>query len=333
MHYSSDSDSSQFSDASDSSPFLDLPKALPVCESDSESTSTTCNDPSSVPATVTLLQKYNMLSKLGEGVSGKVYRAIRKSDSKTVAIKFLLKSRVPNNSLAVDRAPDGSVIVTPMEVYVLRRLRHYNIIQLLDYFEMEDFYVVITEFHGEQWSKKAGPTDLFECIEANGQLPEPVALHILRQLVSVLHYLKSMNVYHMDIKDENIVIDANYHIKLVDFGSARVLPDAVRDPTYRRQPFHGTLQYAPPEVLRQEPFHPETCDMWSVGVVFYTMLHGQPPFASLKHAQICRFAKLRRPVNISDSSKTLLEQLLNASNSTRLNIDATARYTIDCFSS
>lgn len=81
--------------------------------------------------------------------------------------------------------------------------------------------------------------DLFECIEQHTRLPEDQARHIFAQIVDVVHYLHSRGISHRDIKDENIVIDKQFRVKLIDFGSA-VLYDPRQEPPYYNR-FWGTM--------------------------------------------------------------------------------------------
>ncbi|ORZ41388.1 kinase-like domain-containing protein, partial [Catenaria anguillulae PL171] len=86
--------------------------------------------------------------------------------------------------------------------------------------------------------------------------------------------LLQFNVVHRDIKDENIVVDKNYHVKLIDFGSAAFLPTNGR--LFDR--FAGTVQYCPPEILRGEKYRGPEQEIWSLGVLLFTLMFGEPPF-------------------------------------------------------
>ncbi|VDM45580.1 unnamed protein product [Toxocara canis] len=115
---------------------------------------------------------------------------------------------------------------------------------------------------------------------------EGQAGNIMRQLVSAVSYLHSKSVVHRDLKPENILFestDPQAKLRLVDFGFARLLPSATEHLT---TPCF-TLHYAAPEVLEKDdqlPQYNEQCDLWSLGVILFTMLSGNVPFhARTKH--------------------------------------------------
>ncbi|KAJ3144672.1 hypothetical protein HK101_002620 [Irineochytrium annulatum] len=120
--------------------------------------------------------------------------------------------------------------------------------------------------------------DLFECIEHHDRLSEDRARVVFGQVAGAVAHLHERGVVHRDIKDENIVIDKNYNVRLIDFGSAAVEPKGNKDFLLDR--FQGTIQYASPEILRGERYRGRPSDVWALGVLLYTILYGEVPFAS-----------------------------------------------------
>ncbi|KAJ3410503.1 hypothetical protein HDV05_003693 [Chytridiales sp. JEL 0842] len=133
--------------------------------------------------------------------------------------------------------------------------------------------------------------DLFECIEQNDWLPEDRARVVFAQVAKAVMYLHSRGVVHRDIKDENIVIDSNYYVKLIDFGSAAVEPKGHPNCLFDR--FYGTVQYASPEILRGEQYRGRATDVWAMGVLLYTILFGEVPFATSEQATSAPFKSPR----------------------------------------
>ncbi|ORZ32816.1 kinase-like domain-containing protein, partial [Catenaria anguillulae PL171] len=251
--------------------------------------------------------KYIVGDELGSGGFGFVVTAIRVEDQVEVAVKFIFKDKVPVHSLVKD--PVLGVI--PMEVYILKNMRHPNIIGFHDFFTDKRFYYLVMELHGVPWKKNMDPTamrsqsaqppqvhrstsesavtgrppvlgkrhsmDLFECIEANSRLSEDIARKIFGQVVSAVHYLDSYRIVHRDIKDENIVVDQHFNVKIIDFGSALMVPSNGR--LFDR--FAGTLQYCPPEVLQGHKYRGPEQEVWALGILLYTIMFSGAPFANV----------------------------------------------------
>ncbi|KAF9896842.1 hypothetical protein BX616_006656 [Lobosporangium transversale] len=116
--------------------------------------------------------------------------------------------------------------------------------------------------------------DLFECIEHHSKFSESQARMIFKQIVDCVYYLNSRGICHRDIKDENIVIDNDFVVKLIDFGSAVIIPPQGK--VFDR--FYGTINYASPEILKGEKYRAESAEIWSMGILLYTILYGEVPF-------------------------------------------------------
>ncbi|KAI8379434.1 kinase-like domain-containing protein [Radiomyces spectabilis] len=122
--------------------------------------------------------------------------------------------------------------------------------------------------------------DLFECIEHHRSFNEPLGRHIFRQIAECVGYLDRLGVCHRDLKDENIVIDDQYRVKIIDFGSTVLLPrheERQQHPVYFNK-FYGTVSFASPEIILQQPYRAEPAEVWALGVLLYTILFGEVPF-------------------------------------------------------
>lgn len=122
-------------------------------------------------------------------------------------------------------------------------------------------------------------------------------------------------IVHRDIKDENIVIDENYVAKLVDFGSAAFIPQS-NDKLFDR--FNGTLHFAPPEILRGYTYRGPEAEMWSLGVLLYTLVFAANPFDGAKQTLK---GVLRWPWPISPSLADLIRNMLQLDVHKRATID------------
>jgi serine/threonine protein kinase len=116
--------------------------------------------------------------------------------------------------------------------------------------------------------------ELFDYLMYSGYFNDEITRAYMSQLLSALKVCHSNLIYHRDIKPENILLDSNFQLKLADFGLSTIQEreDAML------QTDCGTKSYMAPEVLAASPYHGEQADIWSAGVVMFTMLCGNPPF-------------------------------------------------------
>uniref|UniRef100_A0A8C5S1S4 PAS domain-containing serine/threonine-protein kinase n=1 Tax=Laticauda laticaudata TaxID=8630 RepID=A0A8C5S1S4_LATLA len=236
-------------------------------------------------------EKYDTVTFIGKGAFGFVWTGKCKMDEKEVVVKFIWKGRVLDYCWVED--PELGTIT--QEIAILRKLQHPNIIKVLDIFENQQFFQLVMEKHGTG-------LDLFTFIDNQPDLDEPLASYIFRQLISAVNYLRSRNILHRDIKDENIIIAEDFTIKLIDFGSAAYL-----EPGKMFSTFCGTIEYCSPEVLSGNPYSGPELEMWSLGITLYTIIFGENPFCELEETID---AVLRPPYKVSVGLMSLLSGLL-----------------------
>jgi len=195
-----------------------------------------------------------MLHCIGQGCFGKVFKGRRKYTGQIVALKFISKRGKSDKDIQNLR----------LELGILQRLDHPNIIRLLDHFETNSDFVVVTEFaYGE----------LFEIFQADKSLPEDEIRRIARQLVKALNYLHSQKIIHRDMKPQNVLVGPGDRVKLCDFGFARVMSTHTTVLTSIK----GTPLYMAPELVQERPYDC-SADLWSLGVILYELYVGKPPF-------------------------------------------------------
>ncbi|ESO85347.1 hypothetical protein LOTGIDRAFT_130545, partial [Lottia gigantea] len=207
-------------------------------------------------------QHYQTLTSIGKGAFGFVKLGRHRSDGKEVVVKFIQKKKVNKQSWVVDKQHGR----TPLEVNLLRKLDHPNIVKVVDVFENDLFVQMVMEKHGLGM-------DLFEFIDRCPRMDEALASYIFRQMVAGISYLHSKNILHRDVKDENIILDERFHIKLIDFGAA-----AYMEPGKLFGTFCGTLEYCSPEVISGNKYRGPELEIWSMGVTLYTLVFGENPF-------------------------------------------------------
>lgn len=234
------------------------------------------------------MENYIALEMIGEGAFGKVYKGQRKCTNQIVAIKKIVKKGKQEKDLKNLR----------QEIDISRRLYHENIVQLLDSFETNSEFCLVSELATGQ---------LFEIIEEDKRLPEVEIRKIAQQLTSALYYLHENNIIHRDIKPQNILISASGVIKLCDFGFARLIDNKTMITSIK-----GTPLYMAPELLNEYPYN-KKADLWSLGVILYELFVGQPPFYTNSFPTLINKIKkedIRYPDSMSPQFKEFLKGLL-----------------------
>lgn len=191
------------------------------------------------------------------------------------------------------------------EAGILEELHHKNIIKLERLYKYGERIYLILEFIdapnlAEVMKKRKGEG-----------LAEPIVAKVIRQLVEALAHCHGRHVYHLDVKPENIVVDANWKIKLIDFAfSVKVIDQS------KMKKYCGTPSYMAPEVLKRESYFPQKVDAWAVGVVAFKLLTGTAPFrGSLALKQAKTLMRSERKLTTTNSTKSLSRMLAQNSKS------------------
>lgn len=171
---------------------------------------------------------------------------------------------------------------------------------MLDFFETENEFCMVTEYgHGE----------LFQVLEDDRFLPEPVIRKIAIQLLQALKVLHTHKIIHRDMKPQNILIGAHDQIKLCDFGFARALQ---HDHSVLHS-IKGTPLYMAPELVQEKPYN-YTVDLWSLGVILFELATGKPPFYTDRIVPLIQMIirePVRYPKSMSKDLMSFLKGLLN----------------------
>lgn len=204
---------------------------------------------------------------IGSGGFGSVHAGRSKLSNDDVAIKYVLKKRVPKYA-EIDLGVSRKKVT--LEILLLRRLgKHENIISLREWFEGHDDFILVFDrptFH----------KDLFDFISEAGKLSEATTQRFFKQIVAAIDHCHRRGIAHRDLKDENFVVDmTTKQLYLIDFGSGAILSNGI-DTVYTD--FDGTRVYSPPEWIRTKRYTANGLAVWSLGILLYDMLSGDIPW-------------------------------------------------------
>jgi len=202
------------------------------------------------------MERYQFSSRLGEGISSVVYKALDRQRNEHVALK----------TIELENEEEGVPSTALREIALLNRLNHPNIIGLRDVVHHERKLVIALEYVQYNLRQFA---DQFQLNETNVK-------KIMKQLFEAIRYCHEQNIVHRDLKPHNVLIDQNEQIKLADFGLSRELGIYVRTCTSEVV----TLWYRPPDVLCGNQHYGKTVDMWSLGCILAELASEEiaPPF-------------------------------------------------------
>uniref|UniRef100_A0A668VZV3 MAP/microtubule affinity-regulating kinase 3 n=1 Tax=Oreochromis aureus TaxID=47969 RepID=A0A668VZV3_OREAU len=233
---------------------------------------------------------YRLLKTIGKGNFAKVKLARHILTGREVAIKIIDKTQLNPTSLQkVFR-----------EVRIMKTLNHPNIVQLFEVIETEKTLYLIMEY--------ASGGEVFDYLVAHGRMKEKEARAKFRQIVSAVHYCHQKNIVHRDLKAENLLLDADSNIKIADFGFSNEFMAGNKLDT-----FCGSPPYAAPELFQGKKYDGPEVDIWSLGVILYTLVSGSLPFdgQNLKELRerVLR-GKYRVPFYMSTDCEGILRRFL-----------------------
>jgi eukaryotic-like serine/threonine-protein kinase len=210
------------------------------------------------------LGRYQIQGVLGKGAMGLVYDGLDPNLNRRVAIKTILTRKLD------EEAARMIAVRFEREVRAVARINHRNIVQVYDFGSEGDLaYIVMEHIQGKE---------LKDHFDANERYDLGTIFRLMAELLDALHFAHDAGVIHRDIKPANIMIDAEGHAKLTDFGVARVNePEGNQAEATKVGTVVGTPSYMSPEQIQGQKVDHRT-DIFSAGIVFYQFLTGKKPF-------------------------------------------------------
>ncbi|RKP19012.1 tetrapyrrole biosynthesis, 5-aminolevulinic acid synthase [Rozella allomycis CSF55] len=244
-----------------------------------------------------IVGSYALGNVIGEGSFGKVKDARHIYTNTKVAIKIIDKMYLP----VVEREIDG-----------WKKLKHKYISQLFEVFTTETKIYLVMEY--------ACNGEIFDYLVARKRLDENEGKRLFKQLAQAIEYCHSINIIHRDLKLENILLDENWNIKLIDFGFIKETDGKSLMDTHC-----GSLAYSAPEMIQGKKYTGFEVDIWSLGVILYTLCLGFLPFDDdneniLQQKILQGVVEFPSDISVSEELKNLITLILQTDSKARPSI-------------
>ncbi|XP_075542881.1 ribosomal protein S6 kinase beta-1-like isoform X1 [Dermacentor variabilis] len=238
---------------------------------------------------------FELLKVLGKGGYGKVFQVRKltgKDGGRIFAMKVLKKATIVRNQ--------KDTAHTKAERNILEVVKHPFIVDLIYAFQTGGkLYLILDYLSGGE---------LFMHLEREGIFLEDTASFYLSEIVLALEHLHREGIIYRDLKPENVLLDAQGHVKLTDFGLCK---ESIQDGAMTHT-FCGTIEYMAPEILTRTG-HAKAVDWWSLGALMYDMLTGAPPYTAenrKKTIEKILRCRLNLPPYLTPDARDLLRKLL-----------------------
>ncbi|TVU44859.1 hypothetical protein EJB05_04320 [Eragrostis curvula] len=243
---------------------------------------------------------------IGEGKFGKVYVAREKKSGYVVALKVMFKAKLRKYRFHAHLR---------REIEIQNSLDHPNVLRLFAWFHDEERIVLVLEY--------AARGELYKVLRAAGRFNERTAATYAASLAGALAYCHKKQVIHRDIKPENLLLDIEGRLKIADFGWAA-------NSNGKRHTLCGTIDYLAPEMIEKKP-HDHAVDTWTLGILCYEFLYGNPPFEAAEQNHTLRMIlteDIAFPSTpyVSPQAKDLISKLLEKDPTKRISIEEMMRH-------
>jgi len=243
------------------------------------------------------LADFQMTRTLGVGSFGRVKFAKWKQDGKYYAVKFMKKHEIIKLK-QVDHINN--------EKRLMAQIDYPFVVNMMGYAKDDRFVYIIMEC--------IGGGELFTHLRRARKFSDEISKFYGAQTAGAFAHCHSKNIIHRDLKPENILMCQNGYSKLTDFGFAKII-----EPGTRTYTLCGTPEYIAPEVLLNKG-HGKPVDWWTLGILIYEMIVGQPPFCDEDPMGIYQkilAGKIYFPKYFDKNAKALVKKLLTADLSKR----------------
>jgi len=287
-------------------------------KNDSEKSKETLRTKSPGDNTLNLLD-YSIYETIGRGSYAVVKLALNNTTKQQVAVKIISKTKAPKDFIEK---------FLPREIDIVRSLND-KYVMMFSYIEESSKKVYMIMEHAKNG-------DLLHVIKSKKTIEEKQARKWSKHCFLGLQYLHKNKIVHRDLKCENVLIDAKNNARLTDFGFAKRMKSFYSYDNFPNddlsETYCGSYAYAAPEVLKGNPYNPYISDIWSLGIIIFTMLYGKLPFDDTNHRLLLKQVQspLRIPPNykndVSEEAKTALKNIIQPESTIRWYIDDTLSF-------
>lgn len=246
------------------------------------------------------LDSFKMIRVIGKGSFGKVFLVREIKTGHIFALKVLRKDNIIKRN---------QVEHTKTERSVLGYVKHPFIVGMNMAFQSKDKLYFVLDY--------CAGGELFFHLGKEGRFSENRARFYAAEIILAISYVHSLDIIYRDLKPENVLLDAQGHIRLTDFGLSK---EGISNSSSGANSFCGTPEYLAPEILNRQG-HGRAVDWWSLGALLYEMLTGLPPFYCQDRERLfekIRKSELNYPPSLSRPAVSLLKGLLTKDPTRRL---------------
>ena len=262
------------------------------------------------------IKDFVIIKEIGQGSFGSVFLVEKEKTKKNYALKVINK-----DFLSRTQRTEEALI----ERLILSKCKHPSIVRLSLSFQTKHKLFFVMEYCQNK--------DLDELLRKFGTFEPDLALQIICELVNVLDYLhNTMEISHNDLKPSNILLDSNFHIKLIDFSTAKVKDkifdkskgDFIISDESVSKDIIGTAEFISPEMVNQKITDYRTNDIWALGIIIYMLFNGESPFKdkndfmTLDRVKECKFEYIKK--DVPEDVVDLINNILIEDTNKRLNI-------------